>query len=610
MKVNQAQSEAITFKDGPMLVLAGPGSGKTFVITQRLKYLVTEQKIAPESILVVTFSRMAAEEMKERYLRLTGESTTAVSFGTFHSIFFNILRRQYGLGTDNIVREDEKRQLLSEALAAAGLETQDETELLDAVSAEISMIKNCRPDFRDYQSTSCLNKDFFNIYKNFSQQMYKKRLIDFDDILLLSYKLLLGNKGVLECWQQRFQYILIDEFQDINRLQYDTVRLLAAPQNNLFCVGDDDQSIYGFRGAQPGIMQDFIRDFEGAGRILLNYNYRSDAHIVERAGKLISNNIDRFDKEIQPSKDRQHAVIFSEFDSLEMQNTFIADRIKQLHEKGMDYGDIAILIRVNTQARMLLNELLEKNIPFYFRDGVPGIYEHWITRDILDYVRLATGNRERKHILGIINRPVRYIKRAAFAKEMVNFSEVCDYYRDKPFMKKRVEEFFKDIGFLARLNPYAAVCYILDAVGYKTYVRDYAASKHIRFSELEEVMEEIKSEAKRFGTHVEWLGYADEIKKKNEENSRTLVKKCAGAVNVLTFHASKGLEFNTVFIPDVNEGFAPHRNAISIAEVEEERRMFYVAMTRAKDKLFLLSTQERMGKPQKKSRFIAEAGLL
>ena len=258
MKVNQAQSEAITFKDGPMLVLAGPGSGKTFVITQRLKYLVTEQKVAPESILVVTFSKMAAEEMKERYLRLTGERTTSISFGTFHSIFFGILRRQYGLGTDNIVREDEKRQMMSEALTAAGMETQDEAELLDAVSSEISMIKNCRPDFRDYNSTSCLNKDFFNIYKNFSQQMYKKRLIDFDDILLLSYKLLLGNKEVLECWRQRFKYILIDEFQDINRLQYDTIRLLAAPQNNLFCVGDDDQSIYGFRGAEPGIMQDFI----------------------------------------------------------------------------------------------------------------------------------------------------------------------------------------------------------------------------------------------------------------------------------------------------------------------------------------------------------------
>ena len=276
----------------------------------------------------------------------------------------------------------------------------------------------------------------------------------------------------------------------------------------------------------------------------------------------------------------------------------------------MDYGDIAILIRVNTQARMLLNELIGQNIPFYFRDGVPGIYEHWITRDILDYIRLAAGNRERKHVLGIINRPVRYIKRAAFAKEKIDFTEAGSYYSDKPFMRKRIEEFSKDIEFLTRFNPYAAVCYILDGVGYKDYIKDYAALKHIRFSEFEELIEEIKTEAKRFRTHGEWLIHADEIKKKNEENSRTLVKKCAGAVNILTFHASKGLEFNTVFIPDVSEGFAPHRNAVSQADFEEERRMFYVAMTRTQERLFILAPQERMGKPQRNSRFISEAGLL
>mgnify|MGYP000390595418 CR=1 FL=1 len=307
MGFNEAQTQAIQHTDGPCLVLAGPGSGKTLTIVNRVKYLIEKQKVRPEEILVVTFTRFAAAEMKSRLCLVMGKRDLPVTVGTFHGIYYGILKWAYRMNQENILSETEKYQILRGVINKERMEIFDEEDFIQDIAAEIGKVKNNRIPLEEFVSEKCSADAFRNIYRNYEQYRKELKKIDFDDMLVLCYELFRSRPDVLAQWQKKFRYVLIDEFQDINRIQYDVIRMLAQPENNLFVVGDDDQAIYGFRGADSELMLGFGKDFPNAKQILLGMNYRSTANIVQNSLKLIENNVERYSKKLEANR-KEHNI--------------------------------------------------------------------------------------------------------------------------------------------------------------------------------------------------------------------------------------------------------------------------------------------------------------
>ena len=604
MAFSKAQTQAIMHKDGPMMVLAGPGSGKTTVITHRVQYLTKEYGIDPGDILVITFTRAAAEEMRERYEALTGGGSR-VTFGTFHSIFFRILKLAYRYTADNIVREEQQMQFVRELAQAGGLEPEDENEFAASILSEISSVKGERIALEHYYSKNCPDAVFRQLYAGYEEKMRRAGLIDFDDMMVLCLELFTERKDILSAWQRRYRYILIDEFQDINRLQYEIVRMLAKPEDNLFIVGDDDQSIYRFRGAKPEIMLGFERDYPGAGRILLDVNYRSTEEIVAPALRLIGENQKRFSKAIHTTGRHGKNVITKLWQDPGEENLAIAREIQLYLQSGVRPGDIAVLYRTNAGPRFLMEKLMEYNLPFRTRDTVPNLYEHWISRNILTYIRIAMGSRAREDILQVINRPKRYISRDAMPDETVSFAKMKAFYADKDWIAERIESLEGDLRAIARMSPLAAVNYIRQGMGYDEYLIEYAAFRRMRPEELLETADELKESAAGFKTFDEWFAHIEAYK---EELLRQAAQRRTetDAITLATMHSAKGLEFPIVYILDANEGITPHSRAMLDEDMEEERRLFYVAMTRAKTRLHVYAVRERYHKKAEVSRFVWE----
>lgn len=410
MAFHEAQLQAIHHRQGPMMVLAGPGSGKTTVITHRVKYLVEQCNVEPGSILVITFTKAAAQEMRQRFEKLTEGRRLPVSFGTFHAVFFAILKRAYRYDASNIAREEQRTQMIRELVDKLQMDVEDEAEFTAQILSEISLVKGEMMNLDYYYSKNCSEELFKKLYQGYEKAMVDKGLLDFDDMLVLCYELFTQRKDILAAWQNKYQYILIDEFQDINRVQYEIVRMLAAPQNNLFIVGDDDQSIYRFRGAKPEIMLGFEKDYPQAKRTLLGINYRSTSNIVDYAGRLIRHNKTRFEKEIRAARGAGRPVTTSGFADAQTETKMIVKEIQDYVQMGYQLSDIAVLYRTNLEPRLLMERLMEYNIPFQMRDALPNIYEHWITQDLLTYIRMASDPLAEKHqakradVLRIINR--------------------------------------------------------------------------------------------------------------------------------------------------------------------------------------------------------------
>ncbi len=306
MSLNRAQSTAAAHKDGPCMVLAGPGSGKTLTIAKRIEYLITKYKVRPEEILVITFTKYAANEMKERFWQVMGNVRMPVTFGTFHGIYYGILKWAYRLNQENLLTDEEKDALLRQIAGQLEWdvlgESGDERDALKELAAEVGNIKNNCLDIEEYESRRYKTSMFRELYRLYEREKRKLRKIDFEDMLIMCRELFLKRPDILKKWQEKFQYILVDEFQDVNQAQYDVVKMLAAPKDNLFVVGDDDQSIYGFRGAKPGIMLEFMKDYPKAEQILLELNYRSTAHIVNGALRVINHNDERYEKNLRAQK--------------------------------------------------------------------------------------------------------------------------------------------------------------------------------------------------------------------------------------------------------------------------------------------------------------------
>ncbi len=606
MSFNTSQREAILHKDGPMLVLAGPGSGKTLVITERTKCLIQKYGISPSNILVITFTKAAATEMKERFFRLMEGKKYPVTFGTFHAVFFAILKHAYHYSAENIIREEQRVQCMREIIVRHRLEYEDETEFIQNMLGEIGLVKNTGIDIAHYYSKNCAEEMFRRIYSEYHEYLLKHRLIDFEDMLVYTWELLSERKDILAAWQNKYQYILIDEFQDINKIQFDIIKLLAGAQKNLFVVGDDDQSIYRFRGAKPEIMLRFGDDFPQAKTVLLDTNYRSQENVVTHALNLISHNKERYQKQIKAAKPAETEVEYALFENVRQENLRIIRDIAEAIERGESYENFAVLFRTNTQPRLLMEQMMEYNIPFRTRERVPNLYEHWIAKDIFAYIRIASGSRERRDFLQIMNRPKRYISRESLDEEYVAFDVWEWFYEEQPWVAERIRKLEQDIKRLERMNPFAAINYIRKGIGYDEFLEEYADYRRIRVDDLYDVLDELQESTKGFDDFDGWFSHIEEYTKELERLYREQADQRA-CVTLATLHSAKGLEYENVYLIDVNEGIMPYKKAVLDAEIEEERRMFYVGMTRAKKNLHLFSVKQLNQKDADISRFIAES---
>ena len=605
MSLNPSQVQAVIHKDGPCMVLAGPGSGKTLTITKRIEYLIGKHHVSPEEILVITFTKAASIEMKERFVRLCGQKAGPVTFGTFHGIYYGILKWAYRMNASNILSEEQKYQLLKQVIGRMEIDIDDEKDFLQGIAGEIGNIKNNQIPLAEYESLNCSEEVFREIFEQYEKERKRLKKIDFDDMLVLVYELFKKRPDILSMWQRKFRYILIDEFQDINQVQYDVIRMLAAPENNLFIVGDDDQSIYRFRGARPDIMLGFKKDYPDTKEILLDVNYRSTKAIVNGAARVIRHNVNRYPKQIITTNEQGETVHIQEVRHPIEESKYVVSQIQEAKKRGIPSSEIAVLFRTNVEARALAETFMEYNMPFRMKERMPNLYEHFIAQDLTTYLKMALGDRSRKSFLAIMNRPNRYIGRDSGEGTTISFESLRKFYCDKDWMLDRIDQLEVDFRILKNMAPYGAIQYIRKHIGYDEFLKEYAAFRKINMEDLKEVLREIEERAKAFRTIEEWFThieeYSEELKRQSQQKETD-----PEAITFMTMHGSKGLEFDLVFIIGANETITPYKKAETKEEVEEERRMFYVAMTRARKKLIISYTKERNGKSMAQSRFVGE----
>lgn len=613
MKLNRGQDEAIKHGNGPCMVLAPPGSGKTLIVTERTRYLIGESGVRPDQILVITFTRYAAREMKERFERLTAGKNYPVTFGTFHSIFYGILKCAYGIGANNLMSEKESSVLLQEVLDQTDIEStpevEDEEELVRELLREVGMVKNGLCHLKDFHSKYLTQDEFAEVFRSYEHQKKELKKFDFDDMLVQCYALFRKKPEILQGWQKRFQYILIDEFQDINRVQYEVIRMLAAPRYNLFVVGDDDQSIYGFRGAKPELMLYMKQEFPSLRTISLTVNYRSTEFITGAAARVILHNDTRFYKRVQSFRGRGQNVHVQEVLDEQEEAQYVTEEIQKKLDQGIKPGEIAVLFRAAVQARMISEILSEHRIPFEMRDYVTNFYRHFIVKDIMAYLQLAAGKRDRSLFLTICNRPLRYLARNSMENRQVNFEDLRKFYCDKDWMLDIIDQFDVDVRMMKNMAPYAAIQYIRKKIGYDDFLKEYAEKHQISWKQLMDVMAELEERSKNFKSYDEWeihiAKYTQELEEQ-QAKARKIKGERENKVQLMTIHSAKGLEFEDVFVIHANEGEIPHQKAEKKDEIEEERRLFYVALTRAKNNLCISYITQKNGNSIKPSRFVEE----
>lgn len=613
MKLNRGQDEAIKHGNGPCMVLAPPGSGKTLIVTERTRYLIEESGVRPDQILVITFTRFAAREMKERFERLTAGKNYPVTFGTFHSIFYGILKCAYGIGANNLMSEKESSVLLQEVLDRTDIEStpevEDEEELVRELLREVGMVKNGLCHLKDFHSKYLTQDEFAEVFRSYEHQKKELKKFDFDDMLVQCYALFRKKPEILQGWQKRFQYILIDEFQDINRVQYEVIRMLAAPRYNLFVVGDDDQSIYGFRGAKPELMLYMKQEFPSLRTISLTVNYRSTEFITGVAARVILHNDTRFYKRVQSFRGRGQNVHVQEVLDEQEEAQYVTEEIQKKLDQGIKPGEIAVLFRAAVQARMISEILSEHHIPFEMRDYVTNFYRHFIVKDMMAYLQLAAGKRDRSLFLTICNRPLRYLARNSMENRQVNFEDLRKFYCDKDWMLDIIDQFDVDVRMMKNMAPYAAIQYIRKKIGYDDFLKEYAEKHQISWKQLMDVMAELEERSKNFKSYDEWeihiAKYTQELEEQ-QAKARKIKGERENKVQLMTIHSAKGLEFEDVFVIHANEGEIPHQKAEKKDEIEEERRLFYVALTRAKNNLCISYITQKNGNSIKPSRFVEE----
>ena len=587
-KLNENQLKAVNHLDGPCMVLAGPGSGKTRVITYRIANMVVNKNIKPTSILAISFTKASSIEMKNRALSLSNDfRMNKVTYGTFHSVFFRILRYFENYNIESILDEKTKRIGLKNILKGLNIENADDDETIGQVINEISYVKNELMDKRDFKSEVLTNDEFikvYNFYEEYKQQMNK---IDFDDMLIKTYELLKNNKAALDRVRSVYRYILVDEFQDINKVQFEALKLIANPSNNIFVVGDEDQSIYGFRGSRPDFLLEFEEYFSNTKKVLLDINYRSKGEIINIANRLIEKNTNRYEKVIKCGQGNGAKVNYISPEDSEEEAVYIAKDIKnKVQEDYTEYTDFAVIYRTNIQSRALVDVFMDMRIPFVVKDSIVTIYDHWAAQDILAYLRIGVNPNSNKDWIRIINKPFRYISKdnlnlikdePDFINSLIN---KCDLH---PKQVKTINDLDIDISYVKGLNPKNAISYIRTTLDYDRYILDYCANRKIKTNGLIEILNELESSATNFKTIQEYLEHIERVKSEIVDNKNN--KETDGVI-FTTMHSAKGLEFKNVYIIGANEGTIPHEKSYEIDDeekkndqIEEERRLMYVAIT-------------------------------
>ena len=605
LKGNAAQLEAIFHTNGPAMVLAGPGSGKTFVIVQRLKHLIEDCDIDPASILVITFTKAAAIEMQQRFMKITDSSYPEVCFGTFHSIFYQIIRRSNPNRNFKIISENDKYRILKDILLKGKAkniisnsykqvdETIEDSERLKEIISEISRIKNTGDELQKCSPSLPLRQNFPYIFNEYQKALDEYRMIDFDDMILQCFKLLSDNENILDLWASKFKYILIDEYQDINLMQYKVVRLLCR-SDNFFVVGDDDQSIYGFRGSDPGIMQKFGEEFSDKSPKLinLNINYRCGKRILENALFLIDENKIRFKKELIANSSNGEGFIYSRRYIDKKQQTKAI--LQFLESQRGNFSNIAFIFRTNSEGYYLASVLKENGISTNLEEFARSFAESPAVKLCEDYLKFVYGGKKRETFFRIMNKPMRYISRDCACEETVSEAKVRLFYHGNREKLREIEKLFNQLRILSKMRPSLCIRYLRKEVGIdKLFPGEIDALNEL--SELSASMADNRALIEKLG----------EMRKLSEENNkRPKNNKGDDKVKIMTMHGAKGLEFQTVWLPNLNEGIIPSRSSVTQAQIEEERRMLYVGMTRAKTALimsYITGTEEN---PMLPSRFL------
>lgn len=597
---NSGQDEAVRTHKGPVLIISCPGSGKTTTLIRRIHSMI-EGGIDPKHILMVTFTNAAAKDMQKKYQDMYGRNA-GVTFQTIHSLAFNLLRAEGRFSQDDILTDREARLFFIDSLRKYSW-VSDPWELSRSLMTEISCMRNSGAALSAYVPKTCANPAFANLYRGYAAYKTERHKIDFDDMLFECRELLTLNRSVLDKWWRVFQYIQCDEYQDTNPVQRDILYLLAGNAGNLCVVGDDDQSIYGFRGADPRIMAGFRQDFPEAKVITLDTNYRSAKSIVDAAANLISGNEDRFGKKFISARGEAGIignVTYRKFRSRKEELDEIIRLAGEMHDMGTPWTEIAVLFRTNQQAQLPVMAMSAAGIPFYTTENVESIYDGWIFGDIRAYADLSMGNGNNDDILRVLNHPMRYLSEDAFrgvSFSYRDFRNAIGYLKKDEYWKYEraddtIHDWIEALGpgvlkpddppdklFKALLGPHG--------VRYGDYIADYAKFRNTEPKEFDDVLDELKAESAKFGTIREWFAYADDYRRKLAEERKK--GKNRSGITLTTMHKAKGLEWKTVFIIDVHDGLVPYEQKDEETDLEEERRLFYVAMTRAKDNLYIMN---------------------
>ena len=607
-KLNTAQQKAVCHETGPMLVLAGPGSGKTTVLLCRISRLLERGLAKPQEILALTFSKAAAEEMKSRFENLNGAS--GVSFGTFHSIFFRILRSRYGWNVEQIFQEEERRSILRNSIEAEKWDIPDLEEYISQFFSQLSLMNSELEQPNRFTPVGMPVEEFRKLYRAYEGYKERHEKLDFDDMLTQCYQLLREDAAVREYWQRKYKFILVDEFQDVNQAQFACLQILAEKHQNFFVVGDDDQSIYAFRGARPDFLLHFPTLYPAAKKVTLNTNYRSTERIVNLAERVIGNNEVRFVKNMKGIGEAGDKVTFFLAEDAAKEAAHIAEKIGRFLDEGVPLTEIAVIYRTNLQGGAFARELYKRGIPYDLRDNSGNVYEHWVAKDLLAYLLLAENEESDSALRRILNKPKRYIGKDLLAEaEAMPYTLLRSFFvcpSLKGWQEENLENLRIDLNQIRKRTPYDALKYIRKVIGYDEYLEEFAAYRRTSAQVLQEIADEIMETAKDCADVRSFREQLERLSLQMKEQSRKKGQKRNG-VALMTMHGAKGLEFRAVFLPSLVEGIVPHEKGMDT--VAEERRLFYVAMTRASEKLCLSAILQRYEKERKPSRFLAEMGL-
>lgn len=612
--LNERQKEAVLYNAGPLLIIAGAGAGKTKTLTTKIAYLIEDENVDPRSILAITFTNKAAKEMKDRLYSIIGDISKKIQVSTFHSFGLKLLRENYSvLGFDKnfvIMDSDDSLTLVKKILK--DLNYDPKVYNPRAIRNKISSCKNelISPKKYEHYAVSEYEKVVYQVYEKYEEKLHHNNSVDFDDLLLLPIKLFTEYEDIKERYQELYQYMLIDEYQDTNQAQYILTKLISEKSRKITCVGDDSQSIYSFRGANYKNILNFEKDYKDAKTILLEENYRSTSNILDAANQVIKNNTQRKDKNLWTARGIGEKIKYYRSYNEKDEAQYVIRKVKELINKGIEYKDIAVLYRTNAQSRVMEEEMLKENIP-YKVIGSLYFYSRKEIKDLIAYLRIIYNSKDNVSLLRVINTP----KRGIGLKTIDNLTEKADQNNSsiyeaissgKELEFKNLIEKLKELSNELTLTE--LIEKVLDATGLK---KELEEEKTLESEIRLENLEEFKSITKSFEAREGLISLEDFLLEISLISDVEEYKNDPNRISLMTIHSVKGLEFDHVFVIGMEEGIFPHMNSlIENSDLEEERRLCYVAITRAKDDLHLVNARHRtlFGREQVNppSRFISE----